>query len=145
MTDRNIYEYTCGVERVFADPIDVLRSLVAFCVGPPEPAAHLGELIRKSQGADTRIAGPSQAKLLAATRQVFCLPAFEPRTGNGTPDEEAHALLTDFFGWLSKKKIRLDHWPMFRPHMDIAEPATTTASSSVSGSTSSEPISNAQP
>lgn len=97
--ERRIFgPYFNGVEMVYADPLRIYRQLQAALDG--DTNAYL-ERMRSEAAADSNTA---KDRVLAAVISVFGMPAFDPKTGQGTLEQDAMAVLRNYLEFMHAKK-----------------------------------------
>jgi hypothetical protein len=104
-SDRLVFSYHNGKERVFADPLELERK-IRFLLGNP------GTLVDKINSTDLnsgdtasiREALQAQEKLAIGVREVFQLPDFDTKTGGGMTEAMVFSVWASFCAWLDSKK-----------------------------------------
>lgn len=109
MTERKIFRYHDGTQERWADPLVVNRSLWR------ETDGRLNKILEDCQSQDESAALAASDELLRAVRLSFDLPALDTKTGTGTTEDEAIAVLNGFLNWLEQKKTKTASEPTLPP------------------------------
>ena len=95
--ERRIFAYHDGVSDRYGDPLALNRALLVALGGDVQEA--IDAAYRPTGETDG-----SLLRLLVVLREVFVLPAFDPKTGQGVTDAMVLHVLWEFAEFMNQKK-----------------------------------------
>jgi hypothetical protein len=137
---KGIFKYTVRGEEFAADPVEAERELIVAL--NPECGGDIfetGQMARTHDDKGQRVRPDAQAfkyrgYLVAAFREVFKLPKFNPVSQEGILEDEVWRLMDEFWAFRAKKKENTVPLPTYAGH-SVSHGLLPTTSITDSGST----------
>lgn len=96
--ERKVFSYYDGAQRVFGDPMRILRGMLREFAGDPNPA------LENMNHAEAAVWVPAMEGVVAAVRIAFDMVPYDKATGTGATEADCLAALHAWQEYLNSKK-----------------------------------------
>ncbi len=131
-TERRIFEYHDGAQKVYGDPLEINMRLSLTLPDADEVRRKINESDKPGLSPEEVYAAwAAHEKLCLAVREAFQMVEFDRTTGKGATSAQCIAVWNMFSRFMQKKNPSGDTLPTSPPSMESFPPVLTTPPTSV--------------